>query len=184
MVFWGKRMTSTKKAHLQRLSFGAGQGVVKICGRLCTVFIQNIRRFSAALYSFAAILALLSPVFPCFCECLLKDVFSVDVIKRRMQSLGWKQRIYFMVPKTLSYSSFWSYQGFWRWDFLELFLSLWINTLIAGNVQAIRGTIILAREISRRKLHEIRNSIAYIYSRIIFIEISEWPRKPVFSFGW
>lgn len=67
--------------------------------------------------------------------------------------------------------------------FLELFLSLWINTLIAGNVQAIRGTIILAREISRQKLHEIRNSIAYIYSRIIFIEISEWPRKPVFSFG-
>ena len=77
-------MTSTKKAHLQRSSSGAGQGVVRICGRLCTVFIQNIRRFSAALYSFAAILALLSPVFPCFCECLLKDVLSVDVIKRRM----------------------------------------------------------------------------------------------------
>ena len=52
--------------------------------------------------------------------------------------------------------------------FLELFLSLWINTLIAGNVQAIRGTIILAREISRQKLHEIRNSIWLIKC---FVEI-------------
>ena len=50
-----------------------------------------------------------------------------------MQSLGWKQRIYFVVPKTLSYSSLWGYCGFWGLDFL--------NINIAGNVPALRGTM-------------------------------------------
>ena len=50
-----------------------------------------------------------------------------------MQSLGRKQRIYFMVPKTLSYSSLWGYCGFWGLDFL--------NINIAGNVPALRGTM-------------------------------------------
>ena len=67
-----------------------------------TVFYMFLSCFRPPLQlvQFSLTLSLSSPLLSLS---VVEDVFSV--ITRRMQSLGRKQGIYFMVPKTLSYGS-------------------------------------------------------------------------------